>query len=320
MTVYGWDASDYDWDPRRGPMDLAAARASGISFFTFKVTEGKYGWFHTVNSAETFKRAAAAKFPVLGGYHVLHPTDMGGTVAEQVDWYFDRLTAVFPGWKTHPCFIHQIDAEKFDYMTRRPNQAEITEFADRAVTRAGCAPTQLLVYAPQWLYGDNLAGLPYMLWQSAYGSNPITGFKNAYPGDDSPGWQPYSGITPTVLQYGSRTTIGSQHTCDANAIRVGNEAALVDLFIGDAMPTADEIAKAVATYPIGPDAATVAQTLRRTKADLDTANTKLATLQTQVQSLQAQVAQLLAQPAPTPLPGTVSIHIEGDLPGTVTTT
>ena len=28
MVIYGWDASNFDWD--RGPMDLDAARADGI--------------------------------------------------------------------------------------------------------------------------------------------------------------------------------------------------------------------------------------------------------------------------------------------------
>jgi hypothetical protein len=55
-------------------------------------------------------------------------------------------------------------------------------------------------------------------------------FKRAYPGDASSFWQPYSGQTPLVLQYSSTTTIGAQHTCDANAIRVANEVALQALF------------------------------------------------------------------------------------------
>ena len=39
--VWGWDASDYDWDPdKRGPMDLVAAQRDGISFFIHKATEG----------------------------------------------------------------------------------------------------------------------------------------------------------------------------------------------------------------------------------------------------------------------------------------
>jgi hypothetical protein len=38
MTIFGWDASDFDWP--RGPMNLNAAASDGITFFTHKATEG----------------------------------------------------------------------------------------------------------------------------------------------------------------------------------------------------------------------------------------------------------------------------------------
>ena len=37
MTLFGWDASDYDW--ARGPMNLQVAKDAGISFFTHKAIE-----------------------------------------------------------------------------------------------------------------------------------------------------------------------------------------------------------------------------------------------------------------------------------------
>lgn len=32
-NVFGWDASHYDWG--RGPMELVAVRAGGVTFFTY---------------------------------------------------------------------------------------------------------------------------------------------------------------------------------------------------------------------------------------------------------------------------------------------
>lgn len=267
MTVYGWDASDYDWG--RGPVDLEAARKSGISLFTHKVSEGKSGWFRAVHAGEAFKRADAAKIPVVGGYHVLHPADMG-SIADQADWYLSCLDDAWGGWRKHPCFIHQIDAEKFSYMTREPNLAEIHGFAGIIVAKTGCAPTQVVVYAPQWLYGERLKGLQYPLWASAYvgGSGP---FKRLYPGDRDAKWAAYSDIAPTLLQYSSASIIGTQHTCDANAVRVGSEDELAALFLGDDMPTADEIAKAVKQVPITKDGDSLAEVLRQILAAQDPA-------------------------------------------------
>ena len=45
MTVFGWDASDYDWG--RGPMNLAAARTDGIDFFTLYFATQQSGLYLT---------------------------------------------------------------------------------------------------------------------------------------------------------------------------------------------------------------------------------------------------------------------------------
>lgn len=209
MTVYGWDASHHDWP--RGPMDIAAAVHDGITFATHKTSEGRS--FVDNRFDDFYRRARTASVPLIGGYHVLHP----GDAYAQADRFLALLDAKAPGWGEGP-FILQVDAEKFAYMDRAPNLAEIRAFCDRLASRAG-GRHRPVVYAPRWLYGDTLTGLDYPLWASAYGSNPAIGYRAAYPGDGSSRWAAYSGQRPSILQYGSRTVIGSQSTCDANAFR-----------------------------------------------------------------------------------------------------
>lgn len=206
MTVFGWDASNYDDPPRQ---------RDGIDLYTHKAGEGHHNYYDREYKA-SLDAARELGIPVLGAYFVNHP----GTVADQVDWFVGILDEDTPWWRTHPCFILQIDAEKFDYMPREPSLAEIQAFGDRLVQVHGVDPRRVLAYAPQWLYGNRLTGLTYRLWASAYGPNPAVHYRQAYPGDgDGKRWQAYSGQTPLLLQYGSATTIGDQTTCDANAFR-----------------------------------------------------------------------------------------------------
>jgi hypothetical protein len=230
MTVFGWDTSNYDHD--RGPMDIARARKQGIVFLSHKISEGVS--FRAYGAGKVLADGAAAKMAVLGGYHVLYGA-VEASIESQVSWYLQCLDSEFPGWKTHPCFIHQIDAEKFKYMKRRPNLKEINQFGDMIVERTGCLPSQVVAYAPRWLYGDHLVGLKYALWASAYVSGVGTP-QSIYPGDSDFRWDAYSGITPMLLQFSSSALIAGNHTCDANAVRVADEHALVKLFKPSAQP------------------------------------------------------------------------------------
>lgn len=208
-ALWGWDASHHDWG--RGPMDIAAAVRDGISFMTHKVGEAR-----TVTDDrfdEFYTRAKLAGVQLLGGYYVNHPGDQ----FVQADRFLALLDARAPGWRTGP-FILQVDAERFDYMDRAPNLSEIRAFCDRLVARTQ-GRFRPVVYAPKWLYGDTLRGLGYPLWASQYGTNPAVPYRQAYPGDGSTRWAAYSGQTPVILQFGSRTVIGRQPTCDANAYR-----------------------------------------------------------------------------------------------------
>lgn len=209
MVIYGWDASHYDWD--RGKMDIAAAIRDGIAFATHKVGEGSS--YADPRFAAWYTRARSAGVPLLGGYYVLHP----GNAMAQADRFLSLLDSKASGWR-NAAFILQVDAEKFEYMSRAPNRAECRAFCDRLVSRTS-GNYRPLLYAPKWVYGNNLTGVGYPLWASNYGNNPVTHYRSAYPGDNSSRWNAYSGQTPALLQYGSRTKIASQSTCDVNAFR-----------------------------------------------------------------------------------------------------
>ncbi len=227
MTTFGWDASNYDAPP--------TARDS-VDFYTHKAAEGHH-FYYDAEYAASLTNARNLGIPVLGAYFVTHP----GTVSDQVDWFLSIVDSETPWWRQYP-WIWQIDAEKFSYMSRAPNLDEINGFGDLICSRARVPASQVIVYAPRWLYGDSLRGLRYRLWASNYGSNPAVPYRQAYPGDGSSRWDAYSGQTPIILQYGSRTTIAGQTTCDANAFR-GTLDQLKALLTGDDDMTPEQDAR-----------------------------------------------------------------------------
>lgn len=229
VTEYLWDISNHDW--RRHPVNLAEARSHGIAGVTHKATEGD--WYRDPYYRSYARQLPGANFPVAGSYHVLnHGIDVG----RQTDYWIDYVDDQSPNWHQHPCWIWQIDAEPLDGY-REPTLAEIVACGQRIENRLGVDPARILVYAPWWVYYDELVGLPYRLWASSYGDNPAVPYLDAYPGDVDAEWHSYSGQVPLILQFGSRTIIGSQPTCDANAVRVADEDALADLFAPDVRPT-----------------------------------------------------------------------------------
>jgi hypothetical protein len=229
MTVYGYDISNHDWDRARAAgragVSLADARKAGISFVTHKATEGSpaSGQYADPYFDDFARQLAHVAFPVAGSYHAAH----AGHPLAQADFWFDTVTAKYPGWRDHPCWIWQIDAEPLDGY-RAPSKADVLAIG-RHLEAKGVARGQIVVYGPRWVYGNELTGIPWRLWASAY-TQEARPFKHVYPGDDAAGWGPYSGQTPLILQFSSVTSIGAQHECDANAVRVPDEAALVRLF------------------------------------------------------------------------------------------
>lgn len=238
--MFAWDASNHDWP--RGPMDLAAARIDGVDMFVCKISEGHPTFFVDQYGPNALNRAHDAGIPIVGGYHVLHP----GTVEDQAEWFLSLVDQGCPWWRDAPCFVVQIDSEKFSYMDRAPNVDEINGFGDAIVRLSGLPASRVLAYAPRWLYGDTLTGLRYRLWASSYGTNPAEHYREAYPGDDSTRWAPYSGQTPLLLQYGSELTIGSQPGCDASGFR-GTLAELLNTLGGEDMDAVQDYRQKILT-------------------------------------------------------------------------
>jgi GH25 family lysozyme M1 (1,4-beta-N-acetylmuramidase) len=210
MTIYGWDASDYDYG--RGHMDIAAARRDGIDFFTFKATESN-NVKHT-HYGQAMNAAKAAGIPFLGAYHVVRS---GPSSAAQVDYMLAYVNQATPWWGTFSGWFFQVDLEKWPYDAVSGGKGE--EFADLLEQRTG---RKAIIYASKGQYGESLRGTSHPLWNANYGSNAAQGFKQLYAnrgGDGGAGWSSYSGVTPKIWQYGSNAIIGSQHTCDANAFK-----------------------------------------------------------------------------------------------------
>jgi hypothetical protein len=226
VTIFGWDASDFDWP--RGPMDLGAAVRDGITFFSHKATEGTRT--QHVHYREALERARSAGMPFVGAYIVVRtPGHNGhGSVQQQVNYFLTYLDTQTPWWRNLPEFFIQVDLEHWGYDDVAPQYGVQACDLLRAQTGKWVAH-----YAPRWAYGDTIGG-GHPLWASAYGSNPAVPYRQAYPGDASSAWTPYSGRTPTILQYGSRAQIGSQPGCDANAYR-GSLAELRALITGGSM-------------------------------------------------------------------------------------
>lgn len=229
-TLFGWDASDYDW--QRGPMDLAAAARDGISFFTHKATEG--GSTRHRYYGEALRRARDAGIPVLGAYHVVRSSP---SPQAQADFFLSYLDSQTPWWREWPCFFLQVDLEKWPYDAVPASAGEA--FADIAGRAAG---RPAVIYASRGQYGDQLNGTSHELWNANYGSNIEDHFRDVYAArgaDSGAGWAAYSGRVPMFWQYGSRTTIGTQTICDANAFR-GTLPELIARLNGDQLMLTNE--------------------------------------------------------------------------------
>jgi GH25 family lysozyme M1 (1,4-beta-N-acetylmuramidase) len=229
-VTFGWDASNHDW--QRGPMDLDAAVADGITFFVHKCTDGD-GYYADPYFPAAMTRAQAAAVPIAGAYHVL----WNGNVAAQIDWMIQRVNAAAPWWRAPgTVFMWMLDCEPFGYNGSTPTIDTINQAVDLLAVKTGTTP---LAYAPHWVYPD-VSAVRAPIVASAYGGNPAVHYPDAYPGDGSPRWAAY-GKTPAVLQYGSTVTIGSQHTCDINAFRgTPDQFAALTGQEGQAMLDADE--------------------------------------------------------------------------------
>lgn len=222
MTVFGWDASDFDWS--RGPMNLAAARADGISFFTHKATEGTS--VRHIHYGAALTRARDAGIPVLGAYHVVRSL---GALSTQVAWFLRYLDEATPWWRAHPNFFLQVDLERWSYDQVAPLTG--TALADQLAAATG---KTVVIYASKGQYGASLGG-SRPLWNANYPTGRAGGYAALYAaagGDTGPGWQSYSNRTPVIWQYADSAVIGGEPGCDANAFR-GTLGQLLTLTSGD---------------------------------------------------------------------------------------
>lgn len=197
MTLFGWDASDFDHS--RGSMDMRAAIDDGLSFFTHKATEGASVVHHP---GAALAGARDAGCPFLGVYMVPRT---GPSVASQVDFLLSWMDNQAPWWKTFHGWFWQMDTEKWGYDAVSPTIGHAC--AQLLAQRTG---RRVLHYAPRWAYGDTVpAGEP--LWASAYvgGSG---NYRALYPGDGASNWAAYSGRVPSVLQFTSSATLALAHT------------------------------------------------------------------------------------------------------------
>jgi len=222
VTLYFWDASDFDWG--RGPMNLNAAKADGITGFSHKATEGT-SVKHT-HTGEALSRALNAGMEFIGAYHVVRSVN----VSAQVDYFLSYLDQVASWWRTYPGFFLQVDLELWPY--DQVSAATGMAFASALVA---AQPKRVITYASRGQYGNSLTGIVTPLWNAAYGNDPAVHYPDAYPGDGSSNWAPYSGWTPVFWQYGSQLRIGSQSTCDCSAFR-GTVEDLRTLIGGSVMP------------------------------------------------------------------------------------
>ena len=227
MTVFGWDSSHYDGTLTRAT--LVRARDEGIGFFTHKIGEGAGG--DDPGDATALAAARDAGITVIGGYHVVR----SGPVSPQVDALVSLADRDEPWWRDFPGWFWQVDLERWPY--DRVSASTGIAFGQALRDRTG---RLVVMYASHGQYGDQLSGWDGPLWNADYVSHPADGFRDMYPGDDwTPlhgswrgGWSPYSGQTPTFLQYTSSAVIAGLTTSDANAYR-GTLAELTALVTGE---------------------------------------------------------------------------------------
>lgn len=214
MTLYLWDQSHYDGVITRAI--LTRARAEGVFGITHKIGEGIGG--DDPQDATALAAGRDVGMEALGGYHVVR----SGPVAPQVDALLGLANRDEPWWSTFPGWFWQADLERWSY----DNVPASTGVAFAKLLRER-TQRQVFLYASHGQYADQLAAWDGPLWNADYASRPAGTAAAMYPGDTwQPqhqgwvgGWAPYSGQSPTILQYTSSAVIAGLTTCDANAYR-----------------------------------------------------------------------------------------------------
>jgi predicted chitinase len=213
--VWGWYASDADWDPmlNRHPMNLVEAQRDGISFFTYNATQGTSGLAEHYKQA--LERARDAGIPVLGSSHLLRR----GDVEAQVQYWMKCVDSQTPWWKDFP-WIWQVSVENASDSTAMPDPEEIERAVftvERNLALRGTAG-YVVAHLPQGEYGDELAG-SYDIWYSDVSrSGSPRAFKEQYQGvtDVHVSWNAIAGRPPRALEFTADAEVGTQSTCRVN--------------------------------------------------------------------------------------------------------
>lgn len=223
VDISGWQAG----------IDLAQVQREGFAAVIIKATEGS--GYTSPAYVEQRDAARAAGLRVMAYHYVL----ASSSPAEQVD----RYARVEPDRSVPVMLDHE----------QRSGDAGVLRAVHDEFVRRGYRVA--LVYLPRWYWDGigrpDLSGLPPLM-ASHYGADQ-PGYASAlYPGDTSPGWAPYGGNAPIVLQFTQRARVAGLQI-DAWAFR-GDLAALDALFAAPTqeVPTMSD-AQAVATQLLGGD-------------------------------------------------------------------
>src|SRR5947207_7011727 len=132
-------------------MDLAAAAADGISFFTHKATESTnvtHGSFGTAVA-----RARDAGIPFVGAYFVPRTPGNGGagSIAAQVDFFLSYVDGHAGWWRDFDGWFFQVDLEHWGYDNVAPAYGVLGAEGVRHLTGRAA-----LLYAPAWSYGNSI--------------------------------------------------------------------------------------------------------------------------------------------------------------------
>lgn len=202
MTVYGVDVSQY-----QAGLPAAAVKANGYAFIIARALSFPAGQMVVDPAYPAFRAGAKTNGLLFGAYVLFHPSR---TPAEQAS-----LLAQVIGDPSIPVMC--------DWEPDGANPSiGYAEACFDACAARGLRVTAL--YGPRWyenLQGNPLlTGRPWVLVSSSYGADPAGYGSAVYPGDSSPGWTGYGGLTPTLLQFGSQIRLtGYPGPVDADAYR-----------------------------------------------------------------------------------------------------
>ncbi|MFE2994284.1 glycoside hydrolase family 25 protein [Nocardia sp. NPDC059246] len=227
MTLWGIDISGW-----QAGIDLDQVAREGFSAVIAKATEGADYTSPAYAAQKAGARRAGLRFMA---YHYVREN---ASAEAQVDNY----VRAEPDRAVHVMLDHE--DRSGDVTVLRAVHAEFIRRGYRVA----------VVYLPRWYWRDyisspNLSGLPPLM-ASSYGDDQ-PGYASAlYPGDTAPGWNPYGGNTPAVLQFTQRARVAGLQI-DAWAFR-GTAAQLDALFSAESETPMSE-AQDVQKQLRGPD-------------------------------------------------------------------